>query len=197
MTQQAPRQKNAQVVILSLDSDEPFVLLQLRSYDMPVMPGHLATVGGMRDAGDRDSAATAVREVFEETGLLDVGLLEQASGSLRSRAVKAGAVSPQAFFKFAEGANVDWWALLLDGPGSFGPALDTCECADITAVLPELPGAEPAPCFGHAWVPAARTREFGAAVPLMGGLVRRIDEALAAVEAFRAEGAGSMSGALA
>ena len=27
-----------------------------------VMPGHLATVGGMRDATDRDSSVTAVRE---------------------------------------------------------------------------------------------------------------------------------------
>mmetsp|Transcript_26997 Transcript_26997/g.78366 ORF Transcript_26997/g.78366 Transcript_26997/m.78366 type:complete len:201 (-) Transcript_26997:167-769(-) len=69
-TTQTPRRKNAQVVILSSDpgggggggSDKLVVLLQLRSYSMPVMPGHLATVGGMRDYSDADSRVTAIRE---------------------------------------------------------------------------------------------------------------------------------------
>lgn len=57
------------------DAGRLHVLLQLRSYHMPVpcrravvklagevMPGHLAAVGGMRDADDLDSSVTAVRE---------------------------------------------------------------------------------------------------------------------------------------
>ena len=34
---------------------------------LQVMPGHLATVGGMRDAADRDSSITAVREARPAT----------------------------------------------------------------------------------------------------------------------------------
>ena len=66
-----PRKVNAQVVVFSEHASGPCVLLQLRSQAMPVMPGYLATVGGMRDETDADSTETARREVFEETGLLD------------------------------------------------------------------------------------------------------------------------------
>merc|ERR1719464_2140833 len=117
------------------------MLLQLRSYNMPVMPGHLATVGGMRDHGDADSRVTAMREVVEETGLLDLGLLEGAPAALRRQAVARDSTAPSALLKFAEGANVDWWVLLLSGPGVFDRARDLKECADIRMRLPKLPGA--------------------------------------------------------
>lgn len=181
--QSPPRQKNAQVVILQQESGQWFVLLQLRSYSMPVMPGHLAAVGGMRDPGDRDSSVTAVREVFEEAGLLDLGHLDMAPKALRERAMTSGAVPPRAFVKFQQGANVDWWALLLDGPGTFAPARDVCECADIAPLCKsKLPGARLAPCFGHAWLPTSSMQHVDSAVPLMGGLLRRVSEAVAAVE---------------
>eukprot|EP00439_Symbiodinium_sp_Y106_P076734 s3511_g15.t2 len=93
------RQKNAQVVILRRSLGNLYVLLQLRSFAMPVMPGHLATVGGMRDAADRDSSITAVREVFEECGLLDVGLVPQAPHNLRQHAQGSGARQPKHFSK--------------------------------------------------------------------------------------------------
>lgn len=164
------------------DSEQLYALLQLRSYDMPVMPGHLAAVGGIRDRGDRDSEVTAVREVFEEAGLLDLGHLPSAPQRLRDHAAAAGVPPPRAFVKFAEGANVDWWALLLDGPGGFDAARDAFECADIAPLLPRLPGAELAPSFGHAWVPTSRLHEIDSSIPLMGGLVRRVGEAVAAVQ---------------
>lgn len=68
-----PRQKNAQVVIVREDARQLSVLLQLRSYDLEQMPGHLAVVGGSREDKDKDSAETALREVYEESGLADVG----------------------------------------------------------------------------------------------------------------------------
>ncbi|CAE7442674.1 unnamed protein product [Symbiodinium necroappetens] len=175
------RQKNAQVVILRRSLGNLYVLLQLRSFAMPVMPGHLATVGGMRDAVDRDSSITAVREVFEECGLLDVGLVPQAPHNLRQHAQGSGARQPKHFSKFGEGKEVDWWVLLLDGPGTFEKSMDgERECEDISLALPRLPGAEAAECFGHAWVPAWRLHEI-AGLPLMGGLLRRVSDAVAAV----------------
>ena len=56
------------------------------------------------------------------------------------------------------------WALLLDGPGTFEAARDTCECADIRHLLRKLPGAELAPCFGHAWVPIHRVADIDSTV---------------------------------
>ncbi|CAK0851339.1 unnamed protein product [Prorocentrum cordatum] len=154
-----PRQKNAQVVILTRVEEGrpgggPRVLLQLRSREMPVMPGHLATVGGMRDRSDRDSRDTALREVWEETGLVDPGRLAGAAGPARRRALELGAPPPLELRKFGEGAHVDWWVLLLEGAGTFEPrARDAHECQDAAPVLPLLPeGSSLAPCFGHAWV---------------------------------------------
>eukprot|EP00434_Breviolum_minutum_P009241 symbB.v1.2.008144.t1/scaffold509.1/size193965/14 len=173
------RQKNAQVLIMRNDTGNFHVLLQLRHWAMPVMPGHLAAVGGMRDRTDIDSSFTAVREVFEETGLLDVGHLPAAGANLRAKARERGSLIPQTFCKFGEGAQVDWWLLLLSGPGTFETAEDgRKECADISTLLPSLPGAQLAPCFGHAWLPANRINEIPEFVQLMGGLQRRVREAL-------------------
>ncbi|CAK9103727.1 unnamed protein product [Durusdinium trenchii] len=167
--------EHPEVLIMRNDTGSFRVLLQLRSWDMPVMPGHLGAVGGMRDARDLDSSVTAVREVFEETGLLDVGHLPSAPWRLRAEARK-GSVIPQCFFKFGEGAHVDWWVLLLSGPGTFVAAKDSAECADISRMLPHLPSAKLAPCFGHAWMEAARVPELPKSVELMGGLQRRVGE---------------------
>eukprot|EP00438_Fugacium_kawagutii_P022859 Skav226455 [mRNA] locus=scaffold1781:4607:6671:+ [translate_table: standard] len=180
------------------------------------MPGHLAAAGGMRDSTDMDSSVTAVREVFEETGLLDVGYLPVAGSDVRLKAQQRGqAVSLVRISdatvlckvgnsvgteerrrwkkwngaqgkefntspRFGEGAHVDWWLLLLSGSGSFlETSLDgSLECADISTLLPQLPGARLAPCFGHAWVEAERVSEIPTSVQLMGGLQRRVREAL-------------------
>lgn len=82
--------------------------------------------------------------------------------------------------RFGEGAHVDWWLLLLSGSGTFlETSLDgSLECADISTLLPHLPGAQRAPCFGHAWVEAERVNEIPTSVQLMGGLQRRVREAL-------------------
>eukprot|EP00927_Polykrikos_kofoidii_P054024 TRINITY_DN48519_c0_g1_i1.p1 TRINITY_DN48519_c0_g1~~TRINITY_DN48519_c0_g1_i1.p1 ORF type:complete len:241 (-),score=18.12 TRINITY_DN48519_c0_g1_i1:57-779(-) len=181
--QEAPRQKNAQVVVLSQFAQDMHVLLQLRSMNMPVMPGHLATVGGMRDRRDRDSRCTALREASEETGLVDLGHLRGAAHRLRSRAVALGANPPVAFAKFGEGANVDWWVVELDGAGTFeAHAEDAHECDDIRPLIPSLPiGTFAAHSFGHAWVPVRRLHELDPSLPLMGGLVRRINEGYSAL----------------
>ncbi|CAK9101805.1 unnamed protein product [Durusdinium trenchii] len=179
--------EHPEVLIMRNDTGSFRVLLQLRSWDMPVMPGHLGAVGGMRDARDLDSSVTAVREVFEETGLLDVGHLPSAPWRLRAEARK-GSVIPQCFFKFGEGAHVDWWVLLLSGPGTFVAAKDSAECADISRMLPHLPSAKLAPCFGHAWMEAARVPELPKSVELMGGLQRRVGEAVEALTARRFRG---------
>ena len=84
------------------------------------------------------------------------------------------------FLRFGEGAQVDWWVLLLSGPGTFlETSLDgAAECADISGLLPSLPGARLAPCWGHAWVDAERVNEIPRSVQMMGGLQRRVREAL-------------------
>ena len=82
--------------------------------------------------------------------------------------------------RFGEGAHVDWWVLLLSGSGTFIEAAEDGrkECADISTLLPSLPGAQLAPCFGHAWLPANCVNEIPESVQLMGGLQRRVREAL-------------------
>lgn len=125
--------------------------------------------------------------------------------------------------RFGEGAHVDWWVLLLSGPGTFvaakdsaeswlhqgladvwpvlAPHFDHCsiafgsppqlrfeECADISRMLPHLPSAKLAPCFGHAWMEAARVPELPKSVELMGGLQRRVGEAVEALTARRFRG---------
>jgi len=156
-----PRQANAQVVMLELSDEEGLrVLVQLRSMRMPCMPGHLGAIGGCRDRTDPDSRYTAVREVVEETGL------------------SAGIMYPPV--KFAEGAKADWFAMQLQSP-KFKGKQDLYEVDDIHKVLPKLPpSTRPvAECFGHAWVRTCELDSIDPAMPLMGGMLWRIQQAVA------------------
>eukprot|EP00933_Yihiella_yeosuensis_P084612 TRINITY_DN99191_c0_g1_i1.p1 TRINITY_DN99191_c0_g1~~TRINITY_DN99191_c0_g1_i1.p1 ORF type:complete len:217 (+),score=35.75 TRINITY_DN99191_c0_g1_i1:69-653(+) len=160
----APRAVNGQAVILRespVKAGSLEVLLQRRSERMPVMPGYLATVGGMRDRSDPDSRHTTIREVAEETGL------------------ECGVLLPPV--KFAEGAKCDWFVLKLCEPISFSKkAADSWECSDMTKSLPYLPpSSELASCFGHAWVPTDELCTIEEIrQPLMGGLVSRVQAAV-------------------
>merc|ERR1740121_3197781 len=156
-----PRRVNGQAVLLRRGPDGDLeVLLQRRSERMPVMPGYLATVGGMCSSRDPDSRYTTMREVSEETGLLD------------------GVVAGPA--KFAEGARCDWYVLLLDEPRFEPCAKDRWECDDIRKSLPFLPASSTAAdCFGHAWVPVDCLGEIDESLqPLMGGLLHRVRQAV-------------------
>jgi len=180
-----PRQKNAQVVIVRESAGELTALMQLRSSKARKMPSHLATVGGQRNEEDKDSRATAIREVFEETGLLDVGLVDGAPQWLYKQAVISGAAVPRMFVKYKESHNVDWYVLLLGGAGSFVPARDADACQDISPLVKQLTGlaeanARVAPCFGHAWlspysVEHAPERRV---TRLMSGLSRSVHQAM-------------------
>jgi len=160
----AARAVNGQAVILRLEPHGSYeVLLQRRSESMPVMPGHLAAIGGRRDHTDTDSRFTAMREVEEETGLLFQSLRWE--------------VEP---VKFAEGAKVDWYVMLVQSPLFAERANSRWEVADARHVLPLLPAsATLAECFGHLWLPVwdlAHIDELQQ--PLMGGLVNRVWEAV-------------------
>jgi len=98
---------------------------------------------------------TAIREVWEETGLLDLGRLVGAPADVLRAAEEAEEAvrAPLLFRIFHTLTTTDLWVLLLDGEGSFRPAPDANASADIAPLLPELPGAVAAPAFGHAWVP--------------------------------------------
>jgi len=154
-----PRQVNAQAVLLVLGKDTGLrVLVQLRSKHMPVMPGYLGTIGGCRGRTDLDSRQTALREVTEETGL------------------SAGLMFPPV--KFAEGAKVDWFAMQLGHP-EFRGKQDSHEVDDIQLVLGRLPAsATKAECFGHAWVPVCDLDQIDPTMPLMGGMLRKINHAV-------------------
>eukprot|EP00429_Kryptoperidinium_foliaceum_P102992 CAMPEP_0176254462 /NCGR_PEP_ID=MMETSP0121_2-20121125/36544_1 /TAXON_ID=160619 /ORGANISM="Kryptoperidinium foliaceum, Strain CCMP 1326" /LENGTH=316 /DNA_ID=CAMNT_0017594271 /DNA_START=1 /DNA_END=951 /DNA_ORIENTATION=+ len=151
-----PGEKNAVVVVLRQgDKGEVYMLLQRRGFSTNQSPGLLAPIGGKREESDRDSMETAIREVSEETGLLDLGRLVGAPKAMRRVAEEAEETvqAPRRFRIYCSTDVTDFWVLLLAGQGSFGPAPDASACADITPLLPELPGAVAAPQFGHAWVP--------------------------------------------
>lgn len=177
-----PRLKNAQVVILRKVGTNFHVLLQRRSYKAKKMPGYLATVGGKRDSTDQDSSVTAVREVAEETGLTDIWCMRGAPPWVLHSLVRSSArlpPPPQDFVKFDEGNNVDWWVLLLHGSGTFLAPKDPDSCADIAPLLPKLPGAVLAPCFGHAWVPLKQLKRIHGSLQCMSGMRSKIYQALA------------------
>ena len=70
-----PRKTNAQIIIFSEDYNKKlWVLLQLRSPKMDVMPSYIAAVGGRYDEIDLDSRYTAIRESKEETGIIDLNV---------------------------------------------------------------------------------------------------------------------------
>eukprot|EP00929_Paragymnodinium_shiwhaense_P009144 TRINITY_DN11319_c0_g1_i2.p1 TRINITY_DN11319_c0_g1~~TRINITY_DN11319_c0_g1_i2.p1 ORF type:complete len:183 (+),score=39.77 TRINITY_DN11319_c0_g1_i2:757-1305(+) len=149
----------------------------------------LPEVGGMRDESDEHSGVTAVREVVEETGLVDICHVPEASRWSQRHAAEVGAPKPLFFQKFAEGAKCDWWVLLLDGEGLYEAATTVQECADISNVLHQLPGASVAPCFGHAWLPVQSVDYISEELPLMGGLQYRIKGAAQHLQRARPKGA--------
>mmetsp|Transcript_1866 Transcript_1866/g.2508 ORF Transcript_1866/g.2508 Transcript_1866/m.2508 type:complete len:207 (+) Transcript_1866:63-683(+) len=157
----APRPLNGQVVLLRPARGGFDVLLQRRSMKMPVMPGHLASIGGMRDRSDTDSRFTAVRELVEETGL-----------DLRRSQLLLGPT------KFDEGAKVDWYVMVVADAYFADKAESLWEVADIRPILRGLPHATPAYCFGHAWMPTASIDYIDPKIPLMGGLTRKIHSAV-------------------
>jgi len=176
--QMRPWKKNAQVVVLrEMEDGEWSVLLQRRGLDAAMGAGKLATIGGRREETDRDSFDTAVREVFEETGLLDLGHLPGAPPELRAMALARRAKSPLEFRLFTRGKFSDWWILVLDGGGTYIPAPHRSKCADVTDVTDMVEGAAVAPAFGHVWVPvssAVRITPWDS----IDGLVVRIRQAV-------------------
>jgi len=180
------REKNAQMIVLKKQEEQFFALLQLRSDDAERMPGHLTSIGGKREPTDKDSSATAVREAYEEAGLLDLAYLEGTPAWLHTEdgifyLKRLYVPPPQKLVKFSEGAEVDWWVLLLEGSGVFEIAQDADACADVKPLLPLLPqGAHKAPCFGHLWLPVDGKHPFENTpeVQVMTGLKRKICEAV-------------------
>mmetsp|Transcript_97120 Transcript_97120/g.182647 ORF Transcript_97120/g.182647 Transcript_97120/m.182647 type:complete len:485 (-) Transcript_97120:146-1600(-) len=181
-----PRQKNVAVVILRQRGDEFDMLLELKSHFSRWMPGHLAAVEGYYDPTDRDSSITAARAVAERTGLLDLWPLEGVPSWLlrslfRLRPKIDVPPPPRNFMKFAEGENVDWWALLLEGSGTFVDETEDPIVADIAPLMKDLPDAELAPRFGHAWVPVSRLHDISLETPMMWGLRAKASEAVTTV----------------
>merc|ERR1712232_329078 len=134
------------------------VLLQKRSDRMPVMPGHLATIGGMRDQSDENCRVTTLREVEEETGLMS-GILIRPS-------------------KFAEGAKCDWYVMRVSAPRFAKRASSIDECGDMAKALPWMPAtASLAECRGHAWVPMKDLHLIDVhQQPIMRGLLKRVNQ---------------------
>jgi len=170
-----PRRVNAQAVILRKPANDDTgngdressieVLLQLRSMRMAVMPGHLGAIGGCHSPCDRDSRATVLREVQEESGL------------------RSGIVLPPA--KFAQGEKCDWYVMQVHEPTFDEQASTQLECGDMTTVLPQLPACTTlAECFGHAWVPVEDLAAIAPTLQLMGGLVARVRGAVAHLQAL-------------
>lgn len=157
-----PRQVNGQAIILrQAPAGHLEALLQLRSNNMPVMPGYIAAIGGCRDETDRDSRETTLREVEEETGLI-------------SSCISSGPA------KFAEGGRCDWYVIVLENAKFKSVAKSRSECGNINHALPYLPRtAVPAECFGHAWVPVNDLGQIDEqSQPLMGGLLYRVQQAV-------------------
>lgn len=155
-----PRKVNAQSIILRETAGGYDVLLQLRSMSMKCMPGHLAALGGCRDRTDKDSSETALREVKEECGLI-------------TKCVSKG---PS---KFAEGEKCDWYVIVLRSPAFEAKAKSRSECGDMKSVASLLPSSmQLADCYGHVWLPTSDLENIDPKLPLMGGLLKRIGEAV-------------------
>jgi Ca2+-binding EF-hand superfamily protein/8-oxo-dGTP pyrophosphatase MutT (NUDIX family) len=182
------RRKHAQVIILRerpTEANHYDVLLQRRSLDKEFAPGQLAGVGGKRDRTDQDSLSTAMREIYEETGLLDILSHPDAPSTMFRSLVNSTLTipnPPRLFLKFQEGKRVDWFVLLLDGSGSFGTAADASGNADFGPMLDKIPFAVLAPCFGHAWVPIERLHEIPMSTKMFGGLRSRVSDAWVAMQ---------------
>jgi len=75
------------------------------------MAFHLASIGGKRDATDKDSRSTAIREVCEESGMRkDI---------------------PSKLIKFDKGKYVDWFVLKLVKPNVFTSKINIRELDDV------------------------------------------------------------------
>ncbi|CAK9013445.1 Uncharacterized protein SCF082_LOCUS12014 [Durusdinium trenchii] len=159
----APRKVNAQAILLRPSDSSPGgydVLLQLRSQCMKCMPGYLAALGGCRDLTDRDSRETAMREVKEECGLI----------------AKSVSTGPS---KFAEGEKCDWYVILLEKPAFESKAKSRSECGDVKTVASLLPPSmQVAECYGHVWLPSSDIPQIDSKLPLMGGLLNRVQQAI-------------------
>jgi 8-oxo-dGTP pyrophosphatase MutT (NUDIX family) len=176
--------KNVQVIILREKGGQLDVLVQRRAHSLTSMPGMLSTVGGKWEPTDIDSSFTAVREVAEETGLLDVWSFGGAPDWLRQSILSSHTAPspPKNFVKLEDGKSVDWWVLLLQGSGTFVDAKDRDDCDDMEPILGELPpGSELSGSFGHAWVPVSRVGELPVGLPHMYGLDERVHEAVVAL----------------
>ena len=60
---------SAAVLVAITNEKNPHVILTRRSSEMPTHKGEVAFPGGKTEAEDKNSAATALREAFEEVGL--------------------------------------------------------------------------------------------------------------------------------
>jgi len=121
------------------------------------MPHYLATIGGCFDPTDKDSLVTALREVEEEAAI---------------------PLNPNCVFKFYESLKCDFFLSRI-GPVAPPKATDSKESADAAKIMNLLPvGSILANFWGHVWVPAHHL-VFDPDLKLMGGLVARINEALA------------------
>jgi len=176
-----PRKCNAQVIVLRWGEDgRLWMLVQRRSLTRTIGAGLYSSIGGKREDFDLNSRSTAMREVFEETGLLDLGRLEGTPPPLQEIAEESGAHAPVQFHIFARSRYVDWWFILLDGMGKYMPAAHAIHCEGMKDSMHELEGGILAIPFGHAWVPVDSMLR----VPswrLSSGLDERIREAAATV----------------
>jgi len=174
-----PRKVHAQVVVIRRDAAGKFwVLLQRRGLHKKMAGGRLSSVGGRCEAWEDNSRQTAIREVYEETGLQDVGFLEGAPETARKAAATSTAQPPLSFQLFAKGKNVDWWVLLIDGEGAFGASPSSShQSEEISPVLDALQVGVLAPAFGHAWFPAMDAAKLPRQI-VMTGLCFRIRQAL-------------------
>jgi len=135
-----------------------YVLIQVRSLQMEMMPGWFGVPGGQFDEGEENAAITAVREVKEESGYV---------------------LAPEQLTKFAEGKNNDWFAMNI--PWSETPVIqeairDVHELGDTTPYEGRFKVAFP----GHLWVPINAVdslKRINKRKGIMGGLPERIQEA--------------------
>lgn len=124
-----------------------------------MMPSR-SCISNRRDRTDKDSRETALREVKEECGLI-------------TKCVSKG---PS---KFAEGEKCDWYVIVLRSPAFEAKAKSRSECGDMKSVASLLPSSmQLADCYGHVWLPTSDLENIDPKLPLMGGLLKRIGEAV-------------------
>ena len=65
----SPRQAAVLILVRNADSSDPQILLTKRAAHLSSHAGEIAFPGGMKDEGDSDLLATALRETEEEVGI--------------------------------------------------------------------------------------------------------------------------------